>query len=84
MRVTSHFVSVGSLRVSQDLLVPGALGDGTYPQAVNIQKSSGLTILFLDVYFGLMTITESVRPFPSFSVAEFMGSFSPIPSTRNL
>ena len=39
---------------------------------------------FLDVYFGLMTITESVRPLPSSSVAELVGSFRPIPSTRNL
>ena len=36
------------------------------------------------VYFGLMTITESMWPFPSSSVAELVGSFSPTPSTRNL
>ena len=37
-----------------------------------------------NVYFGLMMITESIRPFPSSSVAKFAGSFSPTPSTRNL
>jgi hypothetical protein len=35
-------------------------------------------------YFGLITITESMWPYPSSSVAEFAGSFSPTPSTRNL
>src|SRR5207248_737266 len=39
---------------------------------------------FLDVYFGLMTITESMWPFPSSSVAELAGSFIPTPSIRNL
>src|SRR6266536_1352747 len=34
------------------------LGRQKTPQGTS-QNSSGLTILFLDVYFGLMTITES-------------------------
>lgn len=37
-----------------------------------------------NVYFGLMTITESMWPLPSSSVAELVGSFTPTPSTRNL
>jgi hypothetical protein len=37
-----------------------------------------------NVYFGLITITESVCPFPLSSVAELVGSFSPTPSIRNL
>ena len=37
-----------------------------------------------NLYFGLMTITESIWPFPSSSVAELVGSLSPTPSTRNL
>jgi hypothetical protein len=37
-----------------------------------------------NVYFGLMTITESMSPLPSASVDELFGSSSPTPSTRNL
>lgn len=37
-----------------------------------------------NVYFGLMTITESIWPLPSSSVAELAGSISPTPSIRNL
>lgn len=37
-----------------------------------------------NVYFGLMTITESVSPLRSTSVAELFGSSSPSPSIRNL
>ena len=38
----------------------------------------------LQRYFGRITMTESVWPLPSSSVAELDGSISPSPSTRNL
>src|SRR5262245_56967379 len=52
------------------------------PVTITMPDSGQRPILFLNVYFGLMTITESGWPFPSSSVAGLVGSFRPIPSTR--
>jgi hypothetical protein len=60
-------------------------GDGCRPLLeYKTGRAAGFATSAWNLYFGLMTITESMEPFPSSSVAEFAGSFSPTPSTRNL
>jgi len=61
-------------------VIPGAVTrrDGELPSGNSSRPSTEI------FYFGLITISESMLPFPSSSVRGLAGSFSPIPSTRNL